>query len=160
VELPATRAIDVSVALTPLSATRAPAVAGASSGGDGTASEAATAEPPLVTADAHSPLPSLRTWALFGGAAAACAGALAFEISRRDMEESARSPVQIVHQEKFEAMERRQTAARVFLSVGLLGAVAASVSLFLDLDTSSADAQGLAMDCDVLGCRVLGGGRF
>jgi hypothetical protein len=81
-------------------------------------------------------------------------------LSRRDMEDSARSPIQIVHQEKFEAMERRQTAARVFLGAGLLGAVAAGISLYFDMEASSANATELAMDCDVLGCRVLGGGRF
>jgi hypothetical protein len=105
-------------------------------------------------------LPSFRTWALFGGALAASAGSLAFEMSRRDMEDSAMSPVQIVHRDKFEAMERRQAAARVFLGVGLLGAVAASISLYFDVEARSAYATDLAMDCDGAGCRVSGGGHF
>jgi tetratricopeptide (TPR) repeat protein len=163
IELPAAHAIDVAVVLTALAAARSSAVAAAPTSvafAEPSPTEAPTSEHPLRMPDTDAALPSFRTWALFGGALAACAGSLGFELSRRDMEDSARSPIQIVHQEKFEAMERRQTAARVFLGAGLLGAVAAGISLYFDIEASSANGTELAMDCDVSGCRVLGGGRF
>lgn len=164
VELPAEHAIDVSVRLEALAA--APAGNGSGSGTASRASDGTASERARLTVDTDAALPSFRTWALFGGALAACAGSLGFELSRRDMEDSARSPIQVVHRDKFEAMERRQAAARVLLGVGLLGAVAASISLYFDLEASttargwSAYATELAMDCDGSGCRVSGGGHF
>lgn len=154
VELPATHAIDVSVPLVATRALGAAVTEGAPPNGP------TTSESDISLAATEASLPSFRTWALFGGAMAASAASLGFEVSRRDMEDSARSSVQVVHKEKLEAMERRQAAARVFLGVGLVGVVAASISLYFDLDAPGADVGELAMDCDVSGCRVLGGGRF
>lgn len=161
IQLPAAHAIDVSVALAAVGAPSSVAPGeGPSRLAAGEAPPSATPMPEPLTADTNVSLPSFRTWALFGGAMAAGAGSLGFEMSRRAMEDSARSPIQVVHQEKFEAMERRQVAARVFLGVGLLGVVAASISLYFDLEAPRGDVAELAVDCGARGCRVLGGGRF
>lgn len=162
VELPVSHAIDVAVQLAaapaPARSSRVRARSRAKASALPTAATGASVVVPATVSLAAVPSP--RTWALFGGGAAACVGSLWLEVSRRHMEDKARSPIQIVHQEKFEAMERRQAAARWLLGAGLLGAVAGGVSLYFDLQQSSAEAPELALGCDSTGCSVQGGARF
>ncbi len=152
IELPAEHAIDLD---TPLVAEAA-------------ATESAPA--PVSATDAPAPVPVAHeldraprwwTWALFGGSALALTGAGAFELARSDLEgEARRSQVQVEHLEKFEAMEQRQTVARVFLGVGLVAAIAGGASLFLDLQEAEATPPGVAIGCLPTGCTLAAGGRF
>jgi tetratricopeptide (TPR) repeat protein len=118
---------------------------------------------PAPSAEASGGAPRWWTWAMFGGSAAAFIGAGAFELSRGSLEEEARrTDIQLEYEQKFEAMESRQTTARVFLGVGALVAIAGGVSLYFDLQGSEMDAAsgGVAFDCAPSGCTLAAGGRF
>jgi tetratricopeptide (TPR) repeat protein len=157
IELPAEHAIDIETPLVAGAEPVLPPPAESGSAAD-TAPSAAASSMPLV--DASSPIPRWWTWAMFGGSAAAFIGAGVFELSRSGLEDEARkSPIQVEHEQKFEAMESRQTSARVFLGVGIVAALAGGVSLYFDYREASAPG-GVAFDCGLTGCALAAGGRF
>jgi tetratricopeptide (TPR) repeat protein len=104
--------------------------------------------------------PGLLTWTLFGASAAALATAGGFEVSRQNMETRADSPIQIVHEDKYAAMQRRQTAARVFLGAGIATAVAGGIALYFDLDVPSAEPSAVEVACIGGECGLVVEGRF
>jgi tetratricopeptide (TPR) repeat protein len=152
IELPAEHAIDIDTPLVAAEPEAAPAAVAA----------------PVSAPDAPAPVPVAYdldrtprwwTWALLGGSAAALASAGAFELARGDLEDQARrSRVQVEHLEKFEAMEQRQTVARVFLGVGIVAALAGGASLYFDLQEPTPPA--VAFGCLPTGCTFEAGGRF
>lgn len=165
IDLPVDHAIDIET----------PLVAGSEAVEPASAPVAAEAEParappppapsPVPRTEASSTAPSWWTWAMFGGSAAAFVGAGAFELWRGSLEDQARdTDIQVEHEQKFAAMESRQTTARVFLGVGMVAAIAGGVSLYFDLRGTEADADaapdGVAFDCAPTGCTLAAGGRF
>jgi tetratricopeptide (TPR) repeat protein len=178
-ELPVSQAIDIDVPLA--SAAVAPeggvprstapsAAAPGEAGGAGVGSEAA---PPSGEASATAmhassaepaplegvPAPSVWTWTIWGASALALVGASAFELARASAEDDARrTPYQIDHRDRFEAMQHRQTAARVCLGVGIAGAIAGGVSYYFDVRRARSTPLGLA--CDGGGCELRAGGVF
>jgi tetratricopeptide (TPR) repeat protein len=130
-----------------------------------TASAPATLAPsaPAVSevSPARTAAPRWWTWTALGGSAALLLGAAGLEWSRARWEERAReSRVQIEHQRQFQAMERRQTAARVLLGLGAATFVASGVSLYFDLSQRSAPLTRAVLDCAPTGCLLAAGGRF
>jgi tetratricopeptide (TPR) repeat protein len=152
IELPADHAIDLDTPLVALEP------------------EAAPVATPVSASDTPVPVPVMQeldgaprwwTWALLGGSAAALTGAGAFELARSDLEDQARrSQVQVEHLEKFEAMEQRQTVARVFLGVGIVAALAGGASLYFDLQGTEPAPPPVAFGCLPTGCTLEAGGRF
>jgi hypothetical protein len=89
--------------------------------------------------------PAWWTWTLLGGSSALLLGAGALELSRRGLEDEARAePRQIDYRDKLEAMESRQTGARVLLGVGAALALLGGVSLYLDLSAGEEPSQAVA----------------
>jgi tetratricopeptide (TPR) repeat protein len=148
VELPARHAIDVEVLLEPPAPQPAPVLP----------------PPPPVRQTAPvaeaAALPSWWTWALFGGSAGLLVGSGAFELSRRSAEDAAHTDLQIEHKREYDAMESRQTTARVLLGAGLVVGVVAGVSLYLDLSKGSEPHTEVGFGCDGDACGALARGRF
>jgi tetratricopeptide (TPR) repeat protein len=178
-ELPARQAIDIDVPLEASAASgadRARAAAAAAGGGSrapapslASPSHAASARAASSSAASTSaappaplegiPAPSVRTWALWGGSGLALVGAGLFEIARGSAEGDARrTPYQIEYKDRFEAMEHRQTAARVCLGVGILGALVGGASYYFDVRRARSTEASLA--CDGAGCALRAGGVF
>jgi tetratricopeptide (TPR) repeat protein len=161
IELPAEHAIDVE---TPLVAGPEPVTPPPPDDEALTGGVSSRAAPVLPLAEASGLAPRWWTWAMFGGGAAAFIGAGAFELSRSSLEDDAReAPIQVDYEQKFNAMESRQTTARVFLGVGIVAAIAGGVSLYFDLREvreASEAAGGVAFDCAPTGCTLTAGGHF
>jgi tetratricopeptide (TPR) repeat protein len=154
IELPADHAIDLDTPLVAAEPEAAPAAVAAPV----SASEAPAPVPVVYDLDRT---PRWWTWALLGGSAVALTGAGAFELARSDLEDQARrSRIQVEHLEKFEAMEQRQTVARVFLGVGIVAALAGGASLYFDLQETEPPPSGVAFGCLPTGCTFEAGGRF
>lgn len=122
---------------------------------------------PAVPLSAPPPAPELAhgprwwTWTLFGTAAMALTASGGFELSRAQQDQRARSSqIQLEHQQSFEAMQSRQTVARVFLGVGAAAALAGGVSLYFDLKARDRSPDAVALGCDDEGCQLRAGGLF
>jgi hypothetical protein len=85
-------------------------------------------------------------------------GALGFELARRSAESAAKSASQLEYKQHFDAMESRQTTARVFLGVG--GALLITGGVLVILNTPRKPASQLALSCDGAGCGVTALGSF
>ncbi len=165
IELPAERAIDVEVKLEssvpaaapPARETKAPLAPSARPAVS--ANLGARNEPPL--AEQPPRVPRWWTWVMFGGSAAAFAGAGIFEVTRSNLEDEARqAPVQTDAVDTYASMERHQTAARVFAGVGVLAALAGGVSLFFDVRHANTAPTDLAFGCASEGCSLAARGQF
>lgn len=156
IELPAEHAIDLA---TPL-VVEAPATTTGEPEAPSGATPVRPSEAPVSLESDLDRVPQWWTWALFGGSALALTAAGGFELARGELEDEARqSSVQVEHLQKFEAMEQRQTVARVFLGVGIVSALAGGVSLYFDLREPE-QPPPVAFDCLPTGCTVQAGGRF
>jgi tetratricopeptide (TPR) repeat protein len=149
-ELPAHRALDVSVLLTP-ARTEAPNKSGG------------TPEPSDPGAPAPEPGEAggigIATWVTLGVGTAALGGALVFEVLRAQSEQDVRDePRQVDKKEALDTMESRQTTARVLAGVGSAAIVIGGVLLFLDLSRDGGTQVGLG--CDGTGCAARLGGRW
>ena len=161
-ELPAHRAIDVSVVLEAE-----------------TAEPAAPAPPSPVSVPETSPAPApepradearsvgLWTWAAFGVGAAALGGALVFEISRASAEEDVKTErTRVARLEANDRMEERQTTARILLGVGGAAMLVGGVLLYFDLSGSSSEEKPVGtttrgfVGCTSAFCGGGLGGRF
>jgi hypothetical protein len=101
------------------------------------------------------------TWTLFGAAAVSLSASGVFELSRAREDTQARSSqIQVEHQQSFDAMHSRQTAARVFLGVGAAAALAGGVSLYFDLTAHGRSPDAVALGCDTEACLLHTGGQF
>jgi len=162
IALPADRAIDVELTLArsaPVAAPPAPVpAAAAASPVAAPEKKSAPALPPL---EEPPPVPRWWTWAIYGGAAAAFIGAGAFEISRSNLEQEAHdSDVQTVALDKYDEMERHQALSRVFLGVGVVAALAGSVSLYFDVRHANEAPTDMAFGCAADGCSLTARGQF
>jgi hypothetical protein len=164
VELPATKAIDVSVTLSP--ALR------------GTTTDVAPDAPerPVPrdiaqnTTNPHTEMNEARfgawPWVTLGAGGAALIGAAVFESLRRDAESDARSePVQPAYHEYKDKMESNQTRARVLLGVGGALSLGGGVLLLLDANRSRENqshvaTSGASLSCGVVSCVGEFRGRF
>jgi hypothetical protein len=128
-----------------------------------TAARVATQAPPRDRREpkaapaAVSPL----TWAFFGAGAAALAGALAFEMSRKSAEDDARISNQVAYPEAVGNMENRRDVARALaVTGGALGLTGAAL-LVIDLKGSSRERKStVRLGCSGERCGVLGSGVF
>jgi tetratricopeptide (TPR) repeat protein len=151
VELPARHATDVLLQLSE----RAPAASAQK------APAAAQREPRLAAAapekaeSAALPAPAWWTWTLLGGSAALLLGAGGLEWSRRVLEDEARAERrQVDYKNELEAMERRQSAARIVFGVGSAVALLGGVSLYLDLSANDEQPRTL-VGCAAGSCQLL-----
>lgn len=165
-DLPSDHAIDVSVTLERSARSQAPpppvpAVSERDPRATPKAAPVANPPPAEVVPEDPPPVPRWWTWAMFGASAAAFAGAGVFELSRASLEDEAKkSAVQLDAQSKLDDIESRQTAARVFLGVGVVAALAGGVSLFFDVRHANEAPTDIAFGCDPSGCTLAAGGRF
>jgi tetratricopeptide (TPR) repeat protein len=164
IELPRVDALDVIVSLQPLAPSPTPDASAPSP-----RSPVAPAKPGAALAPSDfretRAVPSVLSWALFGGSAALLISSAALELSRRDLEgEARRSQIQIEHKQKFDAMQDRQAVSRVLLGAGLLTGLLGAGSLYLDLDQGSPSAivrpSALGMACAPSECLLHAQGRW
>jgi hypothetical protein len=141
---------DVALRLEPLGPSAAKPV------GSAAPAEALRLKPALATDHEHrfGAVP----WVVLGAGAASMMGALGFELARRSAESAAKSASQLEYKQHFDAMESRQTTARVFLGVG--GALLITGGVLVILNTPRKPASQLALSCDGAGCGVTALGSF
>jgi tetratricopeptide (TPR) repeat protein len=159
--LPAERAIDVSVALVRAAETRpepAPPSSGAAQPSATISAPAAAPVQPAPEREQGSSGFGIWPWVSIGVGVAALGGALAFEMSRRSAETDAeKDPTQLGYQEKFETMQSRQTTARVLGIAGGVFLVTGGVLMALDLSSSRATVSA---GCGPGTCGLSAAGRF
>jgi hypothetical protein len=97
-------------------------------------------------------------WVVLGAGGASMLGALGFELARRGAESAAKEAPQRTYQEHFDAMQSRQTTARVLLGVG--GALLIGGGTLLFLNTPKAAPTQVALGCVGGGCGLLAEGSF
>lgn len=97
-------------------------------------------------------------WVVVGAGAASMLGALGFELGRRSAESAAEKASQLEYQAHFDAMESRQTTARVLLAVG--GGLVITGGVLFFLDRPQKPATHVALGCDGVGCGVRAYGSF
>jgi tetratricopeptide (TPR) repeat protein len=93
-----------------------------------------------------------------GAGAAGLLGALGFEISRRSADSDAEQAPQTEFQERYDAMERRQTAARVLAGVG--GALLVTGGVLFLVDRQREPGARVAVGCYGAGCGLFARGSF
>jgi tetratricopeptide (TPR) repeat protein len=97
-------------------------------------------------------------WLLLGAGSASMLGALGFELGRRSAESAAEQAPQRSYEGHFEAMQGRQTTARVLFAVG--GALLVSGGTLLVLNTPKATTTKVALGCVGASCAVVARGSF
>jgi tetratricopeptide (TPR) repeat protein len=97
-------------------------------------------------------------WVVLGAGGASMLGALGFELGRRGAESAAKEAPQRTYQEHFDAMQSRQTTARVLFGVG--GALLIGGGTLLLLNAPKAPAAQVALGCVGGGCGLLAEGSF
>lgn len=97
-------------------------------------------------------------WIVLGAGAGSVLGALGFEVARRSAETSAKRAPQLEYQADFDAMQRRQTTARVLLAVG--GGLLLTGTVMVVFNTSPRPTAQLALGCNGAGCGVAALGSF
>ncbi|HVY29105.1 MAG TPA: PEGA domain-containing protein [Polyangiaceae bacterium] len=112
---------------------------------------------PVVPAAAapSSPRPAERRFGIapyivLGAGGAGLLGALGFELARRSAESAARTEPQLEYQQHYDAMQTRQTTARVLLGVG--GALAITGGVLLLLNTPQHSESAWLVGCAPSGC--------
>lgn len=112
-------------------------------------------------AAAHRAVPSLPTWVALGVGSAGLAGAVGFELARQGAESDAeKARTQLEHRDRFDAMEGRQTVARVMLGVGAVGLAVGGVLLTLDLTQKPERGTTAFVTCGASGCGAGARGKF
>jgi tetratricopeptide (TPR) repeat protein len=97
-------------------------------------------------------------WLVMGAGAVSLVGSLGFELGRRSAESDAERAAQLEYQEHFQAMQSRQTAARVLAGMG--GALLVTGGVLYLLNTPKQPSTSLALSCAPGGCGVLASGSF
>jgi hypothetical protein len=162
IELSADHARDVVVRLVPESG---PAPSAPASAPINTVPLSTTAPPtaePGVSPDHSGPRFGVLPWISLGVGAAALGGSLAFELSRRHVENEAKSDsTQVGYQDKLDTMQSRQTTARILVGVGGAFVVVGGVLLAVDL-SAGRRKEGVALDlsCAPSSCGLVANGRF
>jgi len=100
----------------------------------------------------------LAPWVVVGAGAAGMLGALGFELGRRSAESAAEKASQLEYQAHFDAMESRQTTARVLLAVG--GGLLVTGGVLFFLDRPQKTATHVALGCTGAGCGLRAQGSF
>jgi tetratricopeptide (TPR) repeat protein len=153
-DLPAHRAIDVSVQLLPAaSATPAAPVAATHRQG----------QPSLTDSAGTDRAVRWPTWLALGAGGTALGGSALFEVLRGNAEDDIRdAPTQREAASRLEDSSRdsHQTTARVLALVGGGLLVTGGVLLFLDLTRSPAPSDSVVAGCGEAGCGVLARGQF
>jgi tetratricopeptide (TPR) repeat protein len=135
------------------------------------AAPAATPTPPpasIPTTPTYSDTPApgpkfgIWPWVTMGAGAAVLGGSLAFELSRRSAESDAKKePTQIGYQSKLDAMQTRQTTARILAGVG--GGLVLIGGTLLAIDLGSAHAAQkvtVGLSLEPSGYGLWAGGRL
>lgn len=107
---------------------------------------------------AHKPPFGVAPWILLGAGAATSLGALGFELSRRSAESDAQKSDQLDYPGHFDAMQSRQTTARVLGVTG--GVLLLGGATLLVLNLSSAPSRSVALGCASGSCGVAASGTF
>jgi hypothetical protein len=97
-------------------------------------------------------------WIVLGGGGVSLLGALGFELSRRSAESAAKDATQRDYPAHFEAMQSRQTTARVLAGVG--GALLVTGGVLVLLNTPRRPTARLAASCGAAGCWLAASGSF
>ncbi len=97
-------------------------------------------------------------WVVVGTGAASLLGALGFELGRRSAESAAEKASQLEYQTHFEAMQSRQTTARVLFAVG--GGLLITGGVLFFLDRPQQGAAHVALGCSGVGCGLRAQGSF
>jgi len=97
-------------------------------------------------------------WVVVGAGAASMLGALGFELGRRSAESAAENASQLEYQTQFDAMQSRQTTARVLLAVG--GGLLITGGVLFFLDRPQKTAAHVALGCGGGGCGLSARGSF
>lgn len=156
--LPAHRAIDVKVELTPKQKKTAPVAP---------ASHPAPPMKPAKPRPAKQPVSHAHvspwTVAVLGVGVASLGGSLGFELARASAERQSRdAPTQVEAADRYDTMKSRQIVARVLLGVGAAATVAGGVMLFLDLSHKepATGSERVGFGCDGTACGVVAGTVF
>ena len=97
-------------------------------------------------------------WVAVGAGAASMLGALGFELARNSAESAAEKASQLEYQTHFEAMQSRQTTARVLFAVG--GGLLITGGVLFFLDRPQRTATHVALGCTGVGCGLQAQGSF
>jgi hypothetical protein len=97
-------------------------------------------------------------WVIVGTGAASILGAVGFELGRRSAESAAENASQLEYQTHFDAMQSRQTTARVLLAVG--GGLLITGGVLFFLDRPQQGAAHVALGCSGVGCGLRAQGSF
>jgi hypothetical protein len=97
-------------------------------------------------------------WVAVGAGAASMLGALGFELARHSAESAAEKASQLEYQTHFEAMQSRQTTARVLFAVG--GGLLITGGVLFFLDRPQRTATHVALGCSGVGCGLSAHGSF
>jgi tetratricopeptide (TPR) repeat protein len=127
---------------------------------------ASAAPPPnrvATSADDRAPLArgprfGVVPYVVMGAGAAGLLGALGFEISRRSADSDAEQAPQTEFQDRYDAMESRQTTARVLAGVG--GALLVTGGVLFLVDRQREPGPGVAVGCTGAGCGLFARGSF
>jgi tetratricopeptide (TPR) repeat protein len=157
-ELPAHKAIDISVRLE-LAAAAAPTPAAAATPGPAQSAPAASGDARMdETGLAKVTLP---TWITLGAGAAILGTSGAFELMRRSAEDDVKNErTQVDRHDALDTMESRQTTSRVLAGVGAAVVVTGGVLLYFDLSRKSETTAYGRAGCTHLGCSAEFGGQF
>jgi hypothetical protein len=97
-------------------------------------------------------------WIVVGSGAASMLFALGFELGRRSAESAAENASQLEYQAHFDAMQSRQTTARVLFAVG--GGLLITGGVLFFLDRPQPGAAHVALGCSGVGCSLRAQGSF
>lgn len=129
------------------------------------AGSVASSPAPRSASTDHGPRPADKThrfgpapWIVVGTGAASMLGALGFELGRRSAESAAENASQLEYQSHFDAMQSRQTTARVLFAVG--GGLLITGGVLFFLDRPQQGAAHVALGCSGVGCGLRAQGSF
>ena len=97
-------------------------------------------------------------WIVLGAGGVSMLGALGFELARRSAESAAEHATQRDYPAHFDAMQSRQTTARVLAGVG--GALLVTGGVLFVLNTPRKPVAALALGCSAGGCGLCATGSF
>jgi hypothetical protein len=114
--------------------------------------------------EAPAPAPRLERpfgpapWVVLGAGGVSLLGSLGFELGRRSAQSAAERSTQREYPEHFDAMQSRQTTARVLL--GVSGVLLVSGGVLFVLNAPRRPAAELAWSCGPVGCALAASGSF